>query len=227
MFLRRIPSDVLVAGLALVISGTAAAAGWYQTHVIAQQLSAAVWPYVTVGSTFDGEHLRVNVRNDGLGPAIVESFVVSVDGKPQRSILSTLRTLVGRVKRDSSHSSIALSAVIPGEVIRSNGEVTGVAARRPSARRRRSDPVRGNEQNGRSGTRQADGPPPDLTHMLLLDRRELLDAQPGCRRLSKSTRPGRSLRGRKFESTSTAQSDGDPSAGRPHLTAWQPPLVGV
>jgi hypothetical protein len=79
---------------------------------------------VTVGSTFDGEHLRVNVRNDGLGPAIVESFVVSVDGKPQRSILSTLRTLVGRVKRDSSHSSIALSAVIPGEVIRSNGEVT-------------------------------------------------------------------------------------------------------
>jgi hypothetical protein len=124
MFLRRIPSDVLVAGLALVISGTAAAAGWYQTHVIAQQLSAAVWPYVTVGSTFDGEHLRVNVRNDGLGPAIVESFVVSVDGKPQRSILSTLRTLVGRVKRDSSHSSIALSAVIPGEVIRSNGEVT-------------------------------------------------------------------------------------------------------
>jgi hypothetical protein len=121
---KRIPSDVIVAGLALLISGLAAAAGWYQTHVIAQQLSAAVWPYVTVGSTYDGEHLRVAVRNDGLGPAIVESFVVLVDGKPQRSVLTALRSLVGRAQRGSNHDHIALAAVVPGEVIRSNGEVT-------------------------------------------------------------------------------------------------------
>jgi hypothetical protein len=115
---------VLVAGLALLISATAAAAGWWQTHVIAQQLSAQVWPYVTVGTTYNGEHMRVNVRNDGLGPAIIESFVVLVDGKPQRSVLAVLRTLVGRSKRTSIHDSISVSAVAPGEVIRSNGEVT-------------------------------------------------------------------------------------------------------
>jgi hypothetical protein len=123
-FLQRIPSDVLVAGLALLISATAAAAGWWQTHVIAQQLSAQVWPYVTVGTTYNGEHMRIQVRNDGLGPAIIETFVVSVDGKPQHSVLTTLRTLVGHSKRVSLHDSISVSAVVPGEVIRGNGDVT-------------------------------------------------------------------------------------------------------
>jgi hypothetical protein len=54
------------------------------TRVIAQQLSAQVWPYVTFTGTTEPERLELDVANDGLGPAVVKSFVLRVDGKPQR-----------------------------------------------------------------------------------------------------------------------------------------------
>jgi hypothetical protein len=116
----KIPGDVVVAGLALLISALATAAGWWQTHVIAQQLSAQVWPYVTVAGNYGTGALRLSVDNDGLGPAIVESFVVLVDGKPQHDVVAAMHALVGSVKRGDAHSDLEVGSITAGQVLRTN-----------------------------------------------------------------------------------------------------------
>jgi hypothetical protein len=81
---KRFRFDLFIAGIALVISTFAAAASAYQAYVINQQFSATVWPYLSFASTRDSAHalFQIDVRNSGLGPAIVRSTVVTVEGVP-------------------------------------------------------------------------------------------------------------------------------------------------
>jgi hypothetical protein len=106
--------------LALLISALATTASWWQTRVIAQQLSAQVWPYVTVAGNYGAGELRLSVDNDGLGPAIVESFVLLIDGKPQRDVVAAMHALVGPVKRGDAHSDLEVGSIAAGQVLRTN-----------------------------------------------------------------------------------------------------------
>jgi hypothetical protein len=115
---RTVTREIIIACVALLISGLTAAGSLLQTHVIAQQLSSQVWPYVTIASTASRTRLEMNVDNDGLGPAVVESFVVMVDGRPQHDILAAVRALVGRQKLTGKFSELDLSALSPGQVLR-------------------------------------------------------------------------------------------------------------
>lgn len=68
---------VLAAGigfLALLVSG-------YTAYVQRQQVRAQVWPYLLVGN-YDPEQ-SLGVLNKGVGPAIVRSVQVFIDGKPE------------------------------------------------------------------------------------------------------------------------------------------------
>jgi hypothetical protein len=117
---EKLPGDVIIAGLALLISALATAASWWQTHVIAQQLSAQVWPYVTVAGNYGAGELRLSVNNDGLGPAIIESFVLLVDGKPQRDVVAAMHALVGPIKRGDAQSDLEVGSIAAGQVLRTN-----------------------------------------------------------------------------------------------------------
>jgi hypothetical protein len=64
----------LIGLLALLVSG-------YTAYVQRQQVRAQVWPYLMVGYA-DIERARI-VFNKGVGPALVRSVQVFVDGKPQ------------------------------------------------------------------------------------------------------------------------------------------------
>jgi hypothetical protein len=64
----------LIGLMALVVSG-------YTAYVQRQQVRAQVWPYLMVGYA-DIERARI-VFNKGVGPALVRSVQVFVDGKPQ------------------------------------------------------------------------------------------------------------------------------------------------
>jgi hypothetical protein len=85
---KRFRLDFAIALGALLISTVAAGAAIYQTHVIAQQFSATVWPYLSFDQTNSPALLEVNLSNDGLGPAIVRSATITWDGKPQSSLES-------------------------------------------------------------------------------------------------------------------------------------------
>jgi hypothetical protein len=110
--------DLVIAVCALLISTLATTASWWQSRIVAQQLSAQVWPYLSFGTTYDPGYVSIELINDGLGPAIVRSAVLSVDGKPYPDASSALSKLI--VRRGGTLRA-QMSGLSPGSVIRASG----------------------------------------------------------------------------------------------------------
>lgn len=112
---KRFRLDFVIAFFALLISTVAAIAAIYQTRVIAQQFSATVWPYVSMDVTNSPVSFELDLRNDGLGPAIVRSVSITWDGKPQPSIEALYRSFV---KHDPKVIAPILAAKRAGQTVR-------------------------------------------------------------------------------------------------------------
>ena len=71
---------------ALSISALALAVGAYQTRLMQTQARASVWPYIKIGYAYsdrgDNQGFDIHVDNDGVGPALIKSVQVSLDGEP-------------------------------------------------------------------------------------------------------------------------------------------------
>lgn len=126
---RRLSLDFTIALGALFISTVAAVATVYQTHVIARQFNATVWPYVSFDATNSPTLFELDLRNDGLGPAIVRSAKITWDDKAEPSleaIFSLLardpRTLaaIRRALRSGSTIQVTTSTPTRGLVIPAN-----------------------------------------------------------------------------------------------------------
>lgn len=116
---KRIRLDLLIAVFALLLSAVASIASVYQAHVISQQFSATVWPYLTVSVTSGDAYLSFEIANDGLGPALVRSAAITIDGKHISSWRAAIITSLGsnpalRRKRVKG----TLASLSPGDVIR-------------------------------------------------------------------------------------------------------------
>jgi hypothetical protein len=73
--------DFFIAIAALLVSALTAGALVYQTRVIADQYAATIWPYLSVNGTLSPDGGTLILENDGLGPALVQSAQLIVDGK--------------------------------------------------------------------------------------------------------------------------------------------------
>jgi hypothetical protein len=102
--------DFVIALVALLISSVAAVATVYQTHVIAQQFSATVWPYVSFDETNSPSLAELDLRNDGLGPAVVQSVDITLDGKRQPSIESVVAAIASGQPQAQAAARAALRA---------------------------------------------------------------------------------------------------------------------
>jgi hypothetical protein len=78
---RAFRLDFFIAVAALLVSALTAGALIYQTRVVAQQYAATIWPYIDVSSSYSRGAETIEVVNDGLGPALIRSAQLSVDGK--------------------------------------------------------------------------------------------------------------------------------------------------
>jgi hypothetical protein len=117
---RGIRLDLIIAVCALLISSLATAASWWQSRVVAEQLSSQVWPYLTVSTTIDPSYVQIDIINDGLGPAIVRSVVLTIDGKPYPDPTHAVKALI--VKRLGPIGA-QMSDIAPASVIRAGGDV--------------------------------------------------------------------------------------------------------
>jgi hypothetical protein len=127
---RGIRADLVIAVCALLVSGLATAASLWQSHVVAQQLGAQVWPYLSFNENYDSRSLELTVENDGLGPAVMRSVVASFDGRSQADVVALLRSIVGpHAKRPGGRLSITMTSSAPGSVLRPGVSVTVVALR--------------------------------------------------------------------------------------------------
>lgn len=73
--------DFFIAIGALLVSALTAATLAYQTHVIGNQYAATVWPYLSVDTTYGYRGETIQIANDGLGPALVQTAQLIVDGR--------------------------------------------------------------------------------------------------------------------------------------------------
>lgn len=79
---RLVRFESVVAICALLISAITGAAIIYQTRIIQSQYAATIWPYLSVDTNIiNPRHVEVIVTNDGLGPALIRSAQLFVDGR--------------------------------------------------------------------------------------------------------------------------------------------------
>jgi hypothetical protein len=107
---RRLRLDFAIAVSALIVSFVAAGAAVYQTRVIARQFSATVWPYVSFDRTNSPWSAELDIRNDGLGPAILRSVAITWNGKTEPTIEALISAAVAADPRGMRAARAALAS---------------------------------------------------------------------------------------------------------------------
>ena len=100
--LKRPRTEILIATAATVVSICAMVTTVYQTYILRQQQHAAVWPRLQLSNgyvvTDDTAFYNLSIRNDGVGPAIIQQVVI-----PYRdSLFTTTASLAKHIAGQSS-----------------------------------------------------------------------------------------------------------------------------
>ncbi|MBD5657192.1 MAG: hypothetical protein IAI50_18730 [Candidatus Eremiobacteraeota bacterium] len=53
-----------------------------QTRIVSKQLGSSLWPYLAFTRSVSLTSISIGFANDGLGPALIRSFTISVDNRP-------------------------------------------------------------------------------------------------------------------------------------------------
>ncbi|HEU4662628.1 MAG TPA: hypothetical protein VFS55_01220 [Dokdonella sp.] len=106
--------DALAAVIAALIGALALLVSGYTAYLQRTQVRAQVWPYLMLAS-YDTEN-SVKLLNKGVGPAIVKSVRVTVDGKPQRTWRDVTSAL-GLKRAPLRTSTITDNVISGGEVV--------------------------------------------------------------------------------------------------------------
>lgn len=128
--------DTLVAFCALLVSMITAAVLSYQTHVVEEQYAAAIWPYLSVDTTNGEREVKISLTNNGLGPALIGSAQLFIDGRAAPA----WTTLIDELKQDPAFQSIAqkrlsnsTTSVDGSTTIRPGDSLTLLAVKVPNA----------------------------------------------------------------------------------------------
>jgi hypothetical protein len=107
--------ETFIALTALVVSVSAVAVGIYEASLQRKHDRAEVWPHVEVSVYVSPAGATVYLENSGIGPAIINSVVVTVDGHPQRNWADAAQALVGGNPGLTQTSTVVNRALRPGD----------------------------------------------------------------------------------------------------------------
>jgi hypothetical protein len=117
--------ETFIAVAALVVSVSAVVVGLYEAALQRRHDRAEVWPHVEISTFIVPQGAAVRLDNTGIGPALVKSITVSVDGKSQHSWEEALTTLYGHEPPPHSSSTVTEHALRAGDQI----TIVGVGAK--------------------------------------------------------------------------------------------------
>jgi hypothetical protein len=107
--------ETFIALTALVVSVSAVVVGIYEAALQRRHDRAEVWPHLELTTFTTPNGASLSVENTGIGPALIKSVVVTLDGKPTRNWGELLTSMLGRApSAPFSNSTIAESAIRPG-----------------------------------------------------------------------------------------------------------------
>jgi hypothetical protein len=103
--------------VAVVASVGALVLGAYTAQLQRRHDSASVWPHLELTITYTAQTAGMQVSNSGVGPAIVQSVAVYVDGRPIRSWPEAFKALLDSPARKYSSSSVGDRVIRAGETV--------------------------------------------------------------------------------------------------------------
>ncbi len=95
IFKKKIKTEAFAAVTAIIVSACALGVSFYEVRIMRAQQKTSVWPHVEIGQQYDGEGFALEANNKGVGPALVKSLKVSVDGKQMNSLDQLLDEILG------------------------------------------------------------------------------------------------------------------------------------
>lgn len=90
---RWLRPDLITAVSALVVGLCALGVSAYQAYVMRSQMRAAAWPHVELYHNYPGDAFSFWAQNNGVGPARVQTVLLTVDGRPVETWGAMLETL--------------------------------------------------------------------------------------------------------------------------------------
>ena len=110
--------ETFIASAALIVSVSAVVVGFYEAALQRKHDRAEVWPHLEVTTYTMPKGATLSVENTGIGPALIKSIVVTVDGKRTHSWNEVLTALLGHAPpAPYSNSTISESVLRPGEKV--------------------------------------------------------------------------------------------------------------
>src|SRR6185437_8236374 len=109
--------ETFIAVAALIVSVTAVVVGIYEAHLQRVHDRAEVWPRLEVSTFRESIGAKITLDNTGLGPAIIQSIIVTVDSAPQRDWLGTFKAVTGITPTHYSNSTAASRSLRAGDHI--------------------------------------------------------------------------------------------------------------
>jgi hypothetical protein len=120
----RVNFDLLIALAALLISTIAALASVYQSRIFATQLSATIWPYLSVQTQYPGDgSMSLSISNDGVGPALIRSARGMYDGRPISSWNEVLGNFMRESKNNHQTAHFSATSIDPATIVRAGDRV--------------------------------------------------------------------------------------------------------
>lgn len=112
-FPRRREWDGVAAVIAALVGLLALCVSGYTAYLQRQQVRAQVWPYLEPGITTSKHELTL--VNKGVGPALIKSVQIYVDGKPQHDWDSVYAALGLKYERRPPYSTVNRVVLSAGE----------------------------------------------------------------------------------------------------------------
>lgn len=107
--------ETFIALAALIVSVTAVIVGIYEASLQRAHDRAEVWPHLEISTWENGSTVSVRLDNTGLGPAVVKSLEVRVDGTPQQNWSGALGALFGHEPPPHSNATVVNHALRGGD----------------------------------------------------------------------------------------------------------------
>jgi hypothetical protein len=120
--MKKVTWAELGSAVAVVVSSLALFVSFYQARIAERQAHATVWPYLSIGYTINDEGeargFTWTVDNNGLGPALIQSVIISVDGNPKETWGEVCAAVGIKNERFPSTSSSLSGRVLPPDMNR-------------------------------------------------------------------------------------------------------------
>ena len=106
-------TDRIMAVSAIIVAAASLTVAVYEARINREYQKISVWPYVTQSNAMvPGEPYTRIVSNLGVGPALIKSVQVRVDGTPRRDWADVSRALTGKAIPDLVYFSLHGGSVL-------------------------------------------------------------------------------------------------------------------